>query len=439
VQGQTLSTSNGSWNGTQPFTYGYLWYRCDSGGNNCVAISGATGSSYVLGAADVGATLRVNVSASNSAGSANSTSAATAVVTSSTNAAQCSRSSMSSCPASYFTGPLGSNNLIPSKPGAFLIDFYGGIGTDWAQTQAGLLQRESDMGRKFDGIGFQYRGGDSWGGVFGMTDPTSFTPRVEQWIHDQGSVPVITWSPDLTITQVNNGVADAIFAKAANYWKTYSFPIMLRIFDEFDNPSAPWAAVPDSANGNVNTCGSQFISAWQRMVNIFRSNGASNVGFWWVPEEGANRSCVNISYPGDAYVDWVGSDWYNTCLVGNTSQWCTPLHSGWASFNEIFNYSSLGSSLPEQHNLWGPHKPFVIGETGSWYDSNNPSNKGAWFANIPATAKNMLYLRGIEFFDEDVSAAEGALSNFRVDYPTSNSSVYAGFKQMAADPWFNSG
>ena len=42
-------------------------------------------------------------------------------------------------------------------------------------------------------------------------------------------------------------------------------------------------------------------------------------------------------------------------------------------------------------------------------------------------------------YDEDVSAAEGALNNFRVDYPTSDSSVYAGFKQMAADPWLNAG
>src|SRR5207249_2883835 len=49
----------------------------------CVAISGATGQSYLLASADVGATMRVTVTASNSAGSATSTSAATAVVASS--------------------------------------------------------------------------------------------------------------------------------------------------------------------------------------------------------------------------------------------------------------------------------------------------------------------------------------------------------------------
>ena len=63
---------------------------------------------------------------------------------------------MSSCPASYFSGPLGNNNLIPARPGAFLLEEYGGIGTSWAQTQAAVLQRQQDIGRKFDGIGFHY-------------------------------------------------------------------------------------------------------------------------------------------------------------------------------------------------------------------------------------------------------------------------------------------
>ena len=99
----------------------------------------------------------------------------------------------------------------------------------------------------------------------------------------------------------------------------------------------------------------------------------------------------------------------------------------------------MGSAAQAQHDLWGPRKPFVIGETASWYDSNSPNSKGDWFRNIPAGAKNMLYLRGITFYDADVSAVEGALNNFRVDYPTSNTSVYAGFKAMAADPWMNTG
>jgi N,N-dimethylformamidase beta subunit-like, C-terminal len=80
VQGQTLTASAGSWSGTAPISYGYQWRRCDTNGANCVDIGGATSSSYVLAAGDVGSTVRVVVTASNSAGSSGATSAQTAVV-----------------------------------------------------------------------------------------------------------------------------------------------------------------------------------------------------------------------------------------------------------------------------------------------------------------------------------------------------------------------
>jgi len=79
-QGQTLTASAGTWGGTQPISYAYQWQRCDASGADCNAISGATGASYSVGAADVGATLDVTVVATNIAGSSSATSAATAVV-----------------------------------------------------------------------------------------------------------------------------------------------------------------------------------------------------------------------------------------------------------------------------------------------------------------------------------------------------------------------
>lgn len=79
--GQTLNASTGSWTGITPFSYTYQWQRCNSSGESCANISGATSSSYVLGHGDVGTTLRVMVTAKNTAGSASASSAATPVVT----------------------------------------------------------------------------------------------------------------------------------------------------------------------------------------------------------------------------------------------------------------------------------------------------------------------------------------------------------------------
>jgi hypothetical protein len=63
--GQILTATSGNWNGTAPFSYAYQWQRCDSAGNNCVNIDGATSPTYKLTASYIGARLRVAVMASN--------------------------------------------------------------------------------------------------------------------------------------------------------------------------------------------------------------------------------------------------------------------------------------------------------------------------------------------------------------------------------------
>ncbi|HEX8066223.1 MAG TPA: hypothetical protein VF520_06835 [Thermoleophilaceae bacterium] len=78
--GQTLTATTGTWTGTPTITYTYQWRRCNSSGASCSDVSGATASTYVLGSADVGSTIRVVVTGTNAAGSSSATSAQTAVV-----------------------------------------------------------------------------------------------------------------------------------------------------------------------------------------------------------------------------------------------------------------------------------------------------------------------------------------------------------------------
>jgi hypothetical protein len=63
--GVTLTSTEGTWTSQVSFTTGRQWLRCDQTGGSCTAIAGATASTYTPTATDVGATLRLRVTATN--------------------------------------------------------------------------------------------------------------------------------------------------------------------------------------------------------------------------------------------------------------------------------------------------------------------------------------------------------------------------------------
>ncbi len=75
----TLTASRGTWSGS-PTGYAYQWQDCDSSGNNCAAIGGASANTHKLTAGEVGHTVRVVVTATNSGGSTPASSAHTSVI-----------------------------------------------------------------------------------------------------------------------------------------------------------------------------------------------------------------------------------------------------------------------------------------------------------------------------------------------------------------------
>jgi len=69
VEGITLTATSGSWSGAEPIAYSYQWLSCDTEGEGgeCAEIAGATTSTYTPRAGVLGRSLRVRVTASNSA------------------------------------------------------------------------------------------------------------------------------------------------------------------------------------------------------------------------------------------------------------------------------------------------------------------------------------------------------------------------------------
>jgi hypothetical protein len=79
VVGSTLNAVNGNWSGATSFAY--QWQQCDSVGNACADVTGATAKTYTVRSADTGRTLRVQVTATNKVGSTKAVSDHTGVVT----------------------------------------------------------------------------------------------------------------------------------------------------------------------------------------------------------------------------------------------------------------------------------------------------------------------------------------------------------------------
>jgi hypothetical protein len=70
TEGQTLTDVPGTWEGS-PTSFTYQWQRCNALGAECQTISGATGQSYTLTAADVNSEIRVQETGINGEGTGN--------------------------------------------------------------------------------------------------------------------------------------------------------------------------------------------------------------------------------------------------------------------------------------------------------------------------------------------------------------------------------
>ncbi len=80
MEDEVLTATGGTWTGPGTITKAIFWQRCNTAGEGCATVVGATGATYRLTVADVGTRLRVIETASNEGGTAQAASTPTAVV-----------------------------------------------------------------------------------------------------------------------------------------------------------------------------------------------------------------------------------------------------------------------------------------------------------------------------------------------------------------------
>jgi len=207
----------------------------------------------------------------------------------------------------------------------------------------------------------------AWGGNRDQKFPSSQVNSISAL----GSIPLITWEPWLAdfdqksfpgiapaesrdvenLKSIASGAYDTYIDQWANDAKASGQVMFVRFGHEMNDPFRyPW--------GPQNNAPADFVASWQHVVTRFREQGADNVIWVWSPHP--TYGDFQAYYPGDEFVDWVGTGILN---YGTVAPW-----SQWESFDDKFanQYDELAEF----------NKPIMIAEFGSL---SIGGDKSTWF------------------------------------------------------------
>jgi len=185
-----------------------------------------------------------------------------------------------------------------------------------------------------------------------------------------GTAPMVSWELDFT-EDFGDGHMDAYLKQQAQQIIAYGKPVFLRPDWEMDGNWYPkWSPPAVSA--------SRYISDWRYLVRFLRAAGVTNASFVWCPNVGEpiGKPASNW-YPGDSYVDWVGTDAYPS--QGESTD----------AFAETDGLDQI-AAFAGQHG-----KPMMLAEWG--VTSPDPDNAWLfdrvfqWAADYPKTVKALVY------------------------------------------------
>ena len=320
-------------------------------------------------------------------------------------------------PASFYTGPAGQGNILPAFGKAFLGLTPGGVGVSFDAANQQQFDREAAIGRKIP-IRATFEGGCSF--------PTA---HVQAFVAD-GWIPMVSWQDDIPLDRWTDGSQNACIDSWAAGARAYVQPVFVRLWHEFNGDWMPWSYNSDGSRITP----AQHVAAWRYVIGRIQADGVTNVSWVWSPQEGrygdGDSFNDSLSYPGDAYVDWVGSDGYN---VNDPGAYCGAMgnpHPNWCTFEEVFHDSIVAGGNVEQD--FRGRKPMMIAETGS--NNGTAGQKAQWLVAARDRIKAVFPgLLAFVYFDINTTSSEGCC-NWRLD--SQADVIPNGFKPLADDPYF---
>lgn len=204
-------------------------------------------------------------------------------------------------------------------------------------------------------------------------------------------VPMLEWQAggntehDVTTKDIASGKYDNYIRQYAQDVKAYGKPLFVRLIcGEFNGNWWNWCS--PKANSNLTT--QDFVDSWRRVVDIFRKENVTNVAWVWTPADFSPSNPGEWDkdpnwqayYPGDEYVDWVGSDTYDYAEVGR--------------FEPIYQFGV-------KHN-----KPFFLAEFGIRWQGTNLTNEQHinWLNDMFDYFESHPKIKAILYFNYNISA-----------------------------------
>lgn len=214
----------------------------------------------------------------------------------------------------------------------------------------------------------------------------------------RGYTPILTWEAMFShlsrldaaqprLINFMKGEFDSYIDAFGDKLRSYDDTIIIRFMHEFEGDWYPWSIVENDQDPNL------YISVFRKVVDRIRARGASKVKWMWCVN-GPSYSPVTAynwivgAYPGDAYVDIVACENFNSPVPG------------------VPNWRSFRAGLAEPYyylTKYFPKKPMFICESGcrERYSSEDPSSqsKAQWIEEMDKEVQsNFSKVRALIFF-----------------------------------------
>ena len=223
------------------------------------------------------------------------------------------------------------------------------------------------------------------------------------------------------LAAIAGGAADAEITRIGRQLATVPGTVLLEPGWEMNGNWSDyrWQGV---ANGASTGGPALYRQSWQRIVRIFREQGATNVRWVFNPNTGnpltwqatgaSHWNWYGNYYPGDGYVDYVGMHGFNAPSV---------FGAPWASFDTLFDGESADRMLSDIIARY-PGKPVIIGEFGS--EEGAGDAKAQWIRSAYARLRSHPAVVGAVWFNMNKE------TNWRVD---SSGAALQAYREVLAD------